>query len=147
MHAVVIHETGDPEVLTYEEAERPEPGAGEVLIRVHAASVNPVDWKNRRGYREQALPKVLGIDVSGVVEASNADGFAPGDGVFGSAASGSYAEFATAPAEAIALKPEGLTHEQAAALPVSGLTAWQALFDVGGLQSGQTVLIGGAAGG
>src|SRR3954465_14658157 len=112
MQAVVIHETGDPDVLIYEEADRPEPAEGEVLIRVHAASVNPVDWKNRRGYREQALPQVLGIDVSGVVEASNAEGFAPGDEVFGSAASGSYAEYATAAAEALAHQPEGLTHEQ-----------------------------------
>jgi NADPH:quinone reductase-like Zn-dependent oxidoreductase len=147
MHAAVMHETGGPEVLQWEEIERPEPGDGEVLIRVHAASVNPADWKARRGSRETALPAVLGYDASGTVELSRAEGFAEGDEVFGRAASGSYAEFATAPAEAIARKPEGLSHEQAATIPVAGLTAWQSLFDRGGLERGQTALIAGAAGG
>src|SRR5213592_3967626 len=147
MHAVVMHETGGPHVLRYEEAERPEPGDGEVLIRVRAASVNPVDWKRRRGIADKQLPAVLGNDVSGTVELSRAEGFAEGDEVFGIAESGGYAEFATAPAEVIAKKPAGVTHEQAAAIPVAGLTAWQALFDRGGLDGGQTVLIAGAAGG
>jgi NADPH:quinone reductase-like Zn-dependent oxidoreductase len=147
MHAVVMHETGGPEVLRWEEIDRPEPDQGEVLIRVHAASVNPADWKARRGFRERPLPAVLGFDVSGTVELSRAKGFAQGDEVFGRAASGSYAEFATAPAEAIAKKPEGLSHEQAATIPVAGLTAWQSLFDRGGLGRGQTALIAGAAGG
>ena len=88
MHAVVIHETGDRDVLRYEETQRPEPGDGEVLIRVHAASVNPADWKSRRGSRSGPLPRVLGIDVSGTVETSRADGFAAGDQVFGISASG-----------------------------------------------------------
>ena len=79
MQAVVMHETGDPAVLRYEEADRPEPSDGEVLIRVHAVSVNPVDWKYRRGFVETSLPAVLGIDVSGTVEASRADDFAEGD--------------------------------------------------------------------
>ena len=70
MHAVVIHETGNPDVLHYEETDRPEPGDGEVLIRVRAASVNPADWKARRGFREMPLPAVLGYDVSGTVEVS-----------------------------------------------------------------------------
>ena len=147
MQAVVMHETGGPDVLRYEEAERPEPGDGEVLIRVHAASVNPTDWKYRRGLAEKPLPAVLGNDVSGTVEVSRAEGFAEGDDVFGFAASGGYAEFATAPGAAIARKPAGVSHEQAAAIPVAGLTAWQALFDRGGLESGQTALIAGAAGG
>src|SRR3954449_11984024 len=147
MQAVVMRETGGPEVLRLEEVDTPQPGEGEVLIRVHATSVNPIDWKYRRGFAEKALPAVLGNDVSGTVEASSADGFAPGDEVFGSAHSGAYAELATATADAIAPKPAGLTHEQAAALPVAGLTAWQALFDKGGLQRGQTALIAGAAGG
>ena len=147
MRAVVIHETGDPSVLHYEEAERPEPGDGEVLIKVRAASVNPVDWKNRRGLSEDKLPAVLGNDVSGTVELSRAEGFAEGDDVFGFAASGGYAEFATASADRIAKKPAELSHEEAAAIPVAGLTAWQALFDVGGLESGQTALIAGAPGG
>jgi len=147
MQAVVIHETGDPDVLRYEEADRPEPGDGEVLIRVHAASVNPADWKSRRGSREEPLPRVLGYDVSGTIEISRADGFAEGDEVFGRSASGGYAEYSTASAAAIARKPEGMSHEQAAAIPVAGGTAWQALFDRGGLDSRQTALVAGAAGG
>jgi NADPH:quinone reductase-like Zn-dependent oxidoreductase len=146
MHAVVIHETGSPEVLRYEEADRPEPGEGEVLIRVRAAAVNPTDWKSRRG-GETSLPAVLGYDVSGTVEVSRDPAYAEGDDVFGMAASGGYAEFTTASASAIARKPEGVSHEQAAAIPVAGLTAWQALFDRGGLERGQTALIAGAAGG
>src|SRR5947207_15820020 len=98
MHAVVIHETGGPEVLQWEELARPEPGDGEVLMRVRAASVNPADWKARRGNRELALPAVLGYDVSGTVEESRAEGFSEGDEVFGIAGSGGYAEYATAPA-------------------------------------------------
>ncbi|MDX6659480.1 MAG: hypothetical protein QOJ55_302 [Solirubrobacteraceae bacterium] len=147
MRAAVIHETGGPEVLRYEEAEPPEPGDGEVLIRVRAASVNPADWKARRGFREMPLPAVLGHDASGTVEESRSDDFAVGDDVFGMTVSGAYAELATASAAAIARKPEALSHEQAAALPVAGITAWQALFDRGGLESGQTGLIAGAAGG
>ncbi|MFI4977746.1 MAG: NADP-dependent oxidoreductase [Solirubrobacterales bacterium] len=147
MRAVVMRETGDPDVLRLEDAERPEPGDGEVLIRVHAAAVNPIDWKYRRGLVPKDLPAVLGSDVSGTVEVSRADGFAAGDDVFGFAASGGYAEFAAAPAALIAKKPAGVSHEQAAALPVAGLTAWQALFDRGGLARGQTALIAGAAGG
>jgi NADPH:quinone reductase-like Zn-dependent oxidoreductase len=147
MHAVLIHETGGPDVLRYEETERPTPGEGEVLIEVRAASVNPIDWKIRRGLRETQLPAVLGNDVSGVVELSRIDGLAPGDEVLGVASSGGYAEFATVPASLIAKKPAGVSHEQAAALPVSGLTAWQALFDSGALQAGQTALVAGGAGG
>lgn len=147
MQAVLIHETGGPDVLHYEEADRPEPGDGEVLIRVHAASVNPTDWKARRGLSETRLPAVLGRDVSGAVEVSRADGFAGGDDVFGYVAGGGYAEFAIASASTLAKKPAGLSHEQAAAIPVAGMTAWQALFDRGGLERGQTALIAGAAGG
>ena len=134
------------EVLEFDDVEAPEPGDGEVLVRVHAASVNPVDWKYRRGYSESRCPPCSG-SMSGTVEVSNAEGFAAGDDVFGRAASGGYAELATASAAAIAKKPEGLSHEQAAAIPVAGMTAWQALFDRGGLESGQTVVIAGAAGG
>jgi NADPH:quinone reductase-like Zn-dependent oxidoreductase len=147
VQAIVMHETGAPDVLRYEEAERPEPGDGEVLVRVRAAAVNPVDWKYRRGYVPKPLPAVLGNDVSGTVELSLAEGFAEGDDVFGIALSGGYAEFATASAAAIAKKPAGVSHEQAAAIPVAGLTAWQALFDRGGLERGQTALVAGAAGG
>jgi len=147
MQAVVVHETGGPEVLRLEEVERPEPGPGELLIEVHAASVNPMDWKIRRGLSDAALPAVLGNDVSGTVEASRAEGFGGGDEVFGRARSGGYADLATASADVIAKKPPGLSHEHAAAIPVAGLTAWQALFDRAGLERGQTALIAGAAGG
>jgi NADPH:quinone reductase-like Zn-dependent oxidoreductase len=146
MEAVVMHETGGPDVLRLEEVEKPEPGEGEVLVALRAASVNPVDMKRRRGGAE-ALPVVLGHDLSGVVEDSRAQDFSPGDEVFGRGTSGTYAQFAIAQEGEIARKPSGISHEQAAAIPVAGETAWQALFDVGGLESGQTALIAGAAGG
>jgi NADPH:quinone reductase-like Zn-dependent oxidoreductase len=147
LKAVVTRAIGDADVLRIEEVERPEPGEGEVLIRVQAASINPVDWKYRRGLVERELPAVLGEDVSGTVDVSKARGFAPGDDVLGITTSGGYAEYATASATAIALiKPKGLSHGRAAALPVSGMTAWQALFDRGRLEPRQTVLIAGAGG-
>jgi NADPH:quinone reductase-like Zn-dependent oxidoreductase len=145
MRAVVIHQTGGPEVLQLEDVPAPEPGDGQVLIRVRAASVNAADWKARR--TRQELPKILGYDVSGTVELSRSEDFSERDDVFGLPASGAYAEYATAEPTGIANKPAGLSHEQAAALPVAGLTAWQALFDRAGLESGQTVLIAGAPGG
>ena len=100
----------------------------------------------RRGGPGRPLPAVLGIDASGTVEVSRTEGFGEGDEVFGRA-SGAYAELATAPAGEIARKPAELSHEQAAAIPVAGMTAWQGLFDHGGLERGQTALIAGAAGG
>jgi NADPH:quinone reductase-like Zn-dependent oxidoreductase len=147
MRAVLLSETGEPDVLRIEQVPTPEPGDGEVLIRVRAASINPIDWKYRRGLAEKQLPAVLGNDVSGTVEVSHSDDYAEGDEVFGISPSGGYAEFATAPAALIAKKPVGVTHEQAAAIPVAGMTAWQALFDRGELARGQTALIAGAAGG
>jgi NADPH:quinone reductase-like Zn-dependent oxidoreductase len=147
MQAVVIEKTGGPDVLQLADADQPKPADGEVLIRVRAASVNPVDWKQRQGNYDLELPVVLGTDVSGTVEASAADGFAEGDEVFGFPTGGGYAELATASADKIAKKPEGVSHEQAAGIPVAGLTAWQALHDRGGIESGKTVLIAGAAGG
>ena len=147
MRAVLLSETGGPEVLRIEQLPTPEPADGEVLIRVRAASINPIDWKQRRGLSQKQLPAVLGNDISGTIEQSRADGFVEGEDVFGFAPSGGYAEFAVAPIAAIAKKPAGVSHAQAAALPVSGLTAWQALFDRGDLRSGQTLLVAGAAGG
>jgi NADPH:quinone reductase-like Zn-dependent oxidoreductase len=146
MRAVLFHETGGPEVLSVEETDRPEPGEGEVLIRVRAASVNPVDWKYRRGFMDVQLPAIPGREASGTVEESNDERFSPGDDVFGSVAN-SYAEYATAPGDNIAKKPDGLSYEQAATIQVAGLTAWQPLFDKAGLERGQTALIAGAAGG
>jgi NADPH:quinone reductase-like Zn-dependent oxidoreductase len=152
MKAERIHSFGGPEVLHLEEVPTPEPGAGEVLVRVHAAGVNPVDWKIREGkYARPDLPSVLGKDFSGVIEALGPDVelFRAGEAVFGCAAqqSGSYAEYALAPATQMVEQPAGLDHTQAAALPIAALTAWQALFDKANLQPGQRVLIHAAAGG
>jgi NADPH:quinone reductase-like Zn-dependent oxidoreductase len=147
VRAVVIHETGGPEVLHLEEVPDPELLDGEVLVRVRAVAVNPVDWKLRRGLMPRPLPTILGSDISGTVERSLAEGFSEGEEVFGFASSGAYAELAKARSDLLAHNPGHLSHEQAAALPVAALTAWQALFDVGGLRAEQTVLIAGAAGG
>jgi NADPH:quinone reductase-like Zn-dependent oxidoreductase len=147
MKAVVIHETGGPEVLRLEEVPDPEPGDGEVLIRVHAAGVNPVDWKQRSERGALEHPVILGHEASGTVERSRDDRFAEGDEVFGRALSGAYAELVTTPAGVIAYKPEAVSHEEAATIQVSAQTAWQALLDVAGLEGGQTALIAGAAGG
>jgi len=147
MNAVVIHETGGPEVLRWEEAPDPEPDDGEVLIRVRAAGVNPVDWKRRSGNYGLDLPTILGNEASGTVERSRADGLGEGDEVFGYAASGRYAELATTPGAAVAKKPDGVSHEDASTIHVAAQTAWQSLFDVAGLESGHTALVTGAAGG
>ncbi len=151
MKAVRIHQYGGPEVLTYEEAPRPEPKEDEVLIRVHAAGVNPADWQIRSGKRgvlEDPFSLILGFDVSGVVEAigSSVAHFKVGDAVY-ALQDGAYAEYVTSPATSVAHKPRSLDHVQAAAMPAVSLTAWQALFDAAELSAGQTVLIHAAAGG
>jgi NADPH:quinone reductase-like Zn-dependent oxidoreductase len=147
MRAVVMRQTGGPEVLVLEEVDDPEPGADAVLLDVRAIGINPIEWKYRSGRIPRSLPAVLGSDVSGTVRVSRTPRFAPGDEVFGFAASGAYAERATAAAAMLAARPDALSPERAAALPVAGLTAWQALFDHGRLQRGQTALIVGGAGG
>jgi NADPH:quinone reductase-like Zn-dependent oxidoreductase len=152
MKAVQIHKFGGPEVLQFEDVPRPEPGAHEVLIRVHAAGVNPVDWKIREGRMGKIpLPSIMGVELSGEVEALGPDvtEFRVGEAVFGSVtdASGSYAEYALAPVSQIVEKPVGLDHVQASAIPVASMTAWQALFDMAKLRLGQKVLIHAAAGG
>ena len=147
MRAVVVHETGDVDVLRLEDVEQPVPGEGEVLVRVRAASVNPIDWKLRRGLMPKQPPWIPGSDAAGVVEVSNAEGFSAGEEVFGLLGTGSYAEFGIAVPATLAHKPDHLPHEQAAAMPVAVLTAWQGLFERGGLQEGQTVLVSGASGG
>lgn len=156
MKAVRVHEYGGPEVLRYEDAPRPEPAAGEVLVRVHAAGVNPVDWKVRAGYTkgflDYKLPMIPGWDLSGVVETvgPGVTGWKPGDAVYSRpdiSRDGAYAEYIAVKAAELAPKPKTLDHTKAAAIPLASLTAWQALFDAGGLQAGQTVLIHAAAGG
>lgn len=155
MKAVQIHKYGRPRVLTYEDAPRPEPKEDELLVRVHAAGVNPADWQIRSGRRsklKKPFSLILGFDVSGVVEAvgKSVTGFQVGDTVYGWVdvrKGGAYAEYVTAPVSDIAYKPRSLDHIQAAALPVIALTAWQALFGAGQLSAGQKVLIHAAAGG
>lgn len=156
MKAVRIHSYGGPGVLVYEDVPRPEPADGEILIRVHAAGVNPLDWKVReghaRGWLNHRLPLILGWDVSGVVEAigPGAHKFKVGDAVYGLidiARDGAYAENVIANASHLAAKPDSQDHVHAAALPIAALTAWNTIFDMADLKSGQTILIHGAAGG
>jgi len=156
MKAIRFHEYGGPEVLRYEDAPKPEPAPGEVLVRVHAAGINPVDWKIRQGYmkamRPYPLPLIPGWDLSGVVETNGpgATRFQPGDGVYSRpdlGRNGAYAEYIAVREEELAVKPKTLDHLHAAAVPLTALTAWQALFDAGGVTAGQTVLIHAAAGG
>jgi NADPH:quinone reductase-like Zn-dependent oxidoreductase len=156
MKAIRIHSYGGPEVLSYEEAPRPTPGAGEVLVRVHAAALNPVDRFTRAGYLQGmvdfALPFIPGVDLAGVVEAvgEDVDTVAVGDAVYGYSnmmRQGAYADYAVVGGGEVAAKPASLDFVAAASVPLAGMTAWQGLFDVGGLQAGQTVLIHGAGGG
>ncbi|MES2126451.1 MAG: NAD(P)-dependent alcohol dehydrogenase [Pseudomonadota bacterium] len=158
MKAVVFHHYGSPGVLTLADVPTPTPGEGEVLLRVMAASINPMDqacllgqpyaFRMKLGWRR---PKrtCLGADVAGVVEAvgPGVQEFKPGDDVFGTATGGSFAQYASARAAALAPKPACLSFEEAAALPVAGLTALQSVRDKGQLVPGQSVLINGAAGG
>src|SRR5262245_48332770 len=136
MRAIRQQELGGPEVLELVEAPRPEPGPTEVLVRVHAAGVNPVDWKTReRGGFLGAPPFTVGWDVAGVVEALGAGvtRFAVGDRVFGMprfpGEAAAYAEYVTAPSRQLARVPDGLGWAEAGALPLAGLTAWQALVE------------------
>lgn len=158
MHAIIINETGGPEVLRYGEIETPEPGPGELRVRVAYAGVNPADWKNRQGmlamYRPYVFPYIIGFDAAGVVDklGEGVTGFAVGDRVFtptnhGQGGQGSYAEYALAATDRVAHIPDGLGFAEAAALPVAALTAWQGLFDRGGVKAGQRVMIHGGSGG
>lgn len=139
-------EVGPGGVLSVQTRPVPQPGAGEVLIKVRAAGVNPVDWKSA-GNRMGMVP---GTDVAGVIDTLGSDvtGYKPGDPVMGFArSSGSYAEYAVVPVTSLARKPKSLTFEQAAGVPIAGETAYRALHETGGIARGQTVLIHGAAGG
>jgi len=151
MKAIRYAAFGGPEVLRLEDVPVPVPGEGEVLVRVHAAGVNPGDWQIRSGLAGDrfGLPYIPGWDVAGVIAAGGeAAGFRPGDAVYGMTAnSGGCAEYAVVPAGQLARKPSAATFSEAAALPQSGITAWHALFEQGGLKAGQTVLVNGAAGG
>lgn len=155
MRAVVVEQWGGPRELSEREIGRPEPGLGEVLVRVRAAGVNPVDWKTRAtgSLIEWSTLPAVGWDVSGTVEAvgPGVGVFRPGDEVFGMPLfprqAGGYAEYVVAPARHLARKPAGLTHVEAAALPLAALTAWQALVDTADVRPGERVLVHAAAGG
>ncbi len=155
MRAVVARVAGGPDVLELVEVDRPAPGPVEVLVRVHAAGVNPTDWKARArgGTLSGAGPFVPGFDVAGVVEAvgPGVRMYAPGDEVLGMPLfpkpAGAYAEYVVAPPRHFVRKPAGLDFVAAAGLPLAGLTAWQSLVDFADVQPGQRVLIHAAAGG
>ncbi|HEY1954544.1 MAG TPA: NADP-dependent oxidoreductase [Polyangiaceae bacterium] len=162
MKAIRVQEYGGPEVLRFEDAPDPVPGDDDVLVRVRAAGVNPVDWKVREGRLKESvkykLPMIPGWDLSGVVVATGAKAsrFLKGEEVFGRpdiARDGAYAELVTVREGTLARKPESIDHVTAAAVPLTALTAWQALFDAAPgfqgahLQPGQTVLVHAASGG
>lgn len=151
MKAIRIHEFGEPNVLKYEDIPESQPGPGEVRIKVIAAGVNPVDWKIRSGYMELPLPITMGSDIAGVVDVAGqgVESFQPEDEVFGKASpgQGGYAEYTVVNSSQIAQKPKSIGFVESAAIPTAGLAAWQSLFDIAGLERGQTVLIHGAAGG
>ena len=153
MKTVRIHEYGNADVLRMEEMPVPQIAADELLIKIHAASVNPVDWKEREGfYHMHSLPFTLGQDFSGTVEkvGSSVKGFKVGDDVYGRPSAdkdGSYAEFIEVKANEVALMPKTITYDEAATIPVAGTTAWETLINKAKIQKGQSVLILGASGG
>ncbi len=162
MKAMVRHEYGSPDVLKLEEVHKPTPKDDEVLIKIHAASANPVDWRLLKAdpflvrfFAGLLKPKhkILGADIAGRVEAvgKNVNEFQPGDEVFGDifeCGLGGFAEYVCVPEQiALVLKPVGMTFEEAAAVPLAALTALQGLRDYGKIQSGQKVLVNGASGG
>jgi NADPH:quinone reductase-like Zn-dependent oxidoreductase len=155
MKAIRAHEFGEPDVLQMDNIPVPTPANDELLIKVYATSVNPVDWKILSGKYQKFpvnLPLTPGWDVSGVVEKVGADvrNFKPGDEVYSRpdpTKNGAFAEYIVVKADIVALKPKKIDHVRAAAIPLAGLTAWQGLFKYGQLQKGQKVLIHAASGG
>jgi NADPH:quinone reductase-like Zn-dependent oxidoreductase len=154
MKAVIINEYGDESVLNLVDVERPEPKNDEILVKVHAAAVNPVDWKIRDGLGKMfglQPPMILGCEIAGTIEkiGNDVENFKIGDAVYGYIGShtGGYAEYAIAKADEIVIKPESLDFENAAAIAVATLTSQQAIFDFANLDSGQRILITGASGG
>jgi NADPH:quinone reductase-like Zn-dependent oxidoreductase len=156
MRAARIHRYGPPDELVVEEAPTPVAGPGEVLIAVVATAVNPIDWKMRAGVQAAAIkrrmPTILGMDVSGIVEAvgPGVTRFKPGNAVFSSPdhrREGTYAEYVVVPAEQVAIKPTSITHAEAASIPLVGLTAWDCLVRSARLKSGEKVLIHAGSGG
>jgi len=156
MKAVVVNEYGGPDVLKYQDAPKPEPKNDEILVRVIAAAVNPVDTYVRQGKLSRGGqthgPIIIGYDISGVVEKAGLDAkrFKAGDQVYSYLSvprGGGYAEFAVAKESETALKPKNINFVEAAAVPLAATTAWQALIDTAKIEKGQTVLIHGGSGG
>ncbi len=152
MKAVRIHNYGGIEALRYEEVPVPTIAADEILIKVHVAGINPVDWKIREGYFQHPLPLILGWDLSGEVAEVGTEitQYKKGDAVFAYSSlmrNGADAEYSVVKANEVAHKPQSLDHIHAAVVPLAALTAWQALFDHGKLNAGQRILIHAAAGG
>jgi len=156
MKAIRFHHYGGPDLLVLDDVPAPNLCAGEVLVRIQAAGVNPADYKFRAGWFKDfvnlTLPFIPGADFSGTVErvGPGVQGFKPGDEVFGMRdvqVGGSYAQYIAVRSDAIALKPRRLSHTQAAGVPLAALTAWSALFDHAELKRGQRVLIHAASGG
>jgi NADPH:quinone reductase-like Zn-dependent oxidoreductase len=156
MKAIRMHGYGGADVLNYEDAPIPEILPDEILIKVHAAGVNPIDWKIRQGYMKDRmilpLPLILGWDVSGTVEQTGilVTRFKKGDKVFAKpdgTRNGAYAQYVAVRSHEAAMAPKNISLELAAGIPLAGQTAWEALFEKGGLKQGQTVLIHGASGG
>ena len=155
MKAIVIRGYGAAEVLQYEDVEKPKIQPEQLLVKVHASSVNPIDWKTRKGMLSiltgNKFPLILGFDVAGeVVEVgSQVTRFKVGDAIYGSTSfpGGAYAELAVVTESLAAPKPKNMSYEEAATVPLAALTALQALRDLGNIKSGQTVLINGASGG
>jgi NADPH:quinone reductase-like Zn-dependent oxidoreductase len=156
MKAIQIHKYGGRDELVYEDAPKPVINEQQVLVKIYASGVNPVDWKIREGKmpgaEKRTFPIIIGWDMSGTVEEIGDDvhGFKLRDSVFGkpdSSKNGTYAEYIAVSPNEIALKPLSIDYVAAASLAMAGLTAWQGLFDHGKLKSGERVLINGAAGG
>ncbi len=158
MKAIVINRFGGREALEYTEVPRPEPGEGEVLVRVKAAGVNPVDWKIRAGYLKEAYPHkfplILGWDLAGIVEqvGYSARRFQPGDEVYAYCRRpviqhGTYAEYVAIPESYLAIRPKTISAEAAGAIPLAALTAYQSVHDAVQLKAGETILILAASGG
>jgi NADPH2:quinone reductase len=153
MKAMVLEEFGGPENFQWKEWPMPEVKPGEVLIRIRAVSVNPVDYKMRAGHLPIPLPDVLGRDVAGTVEevGEGVTEFKPGDEVFavlfGPRSNGAYAQYVSVPASFVCPKPESLSFQQAACLGVAGMTAYDAVVNKAGIKRGETVLVAGGSGG
>ena len=152
MKAIIINEYGDNHVVQLVDAVRPEPKAGQLLVKVHAAGVNPLDWKIRDGAGQRmgmTLPIGLGSEIAGTVEqlGEGVSDLKVGDAVFGIIRSGGFAEYAIARAGEMALKPANLDFIEAAAVPLGALTAWQAMFGLAGLKPGQRLFITNGSGG